>query len=81
MSSPTVVIFQPALLIFFRRDQHGEIGLAAGAGESGGDVGFFAVGRCAPISSMCSAIHPCCWPRKLAMRSARHFLPSRALPP
>ncbi len=28
-----------------RRDHHGEVGFAAGAGEGGGDVGLFAVGR------------------------------------
>ena len=33
MSSPTVVTFQPSKL--FRRHQHGEVGLAAGARESG----------------------------------------------
>ena len=27
------------------RDEHGEVGLAAGAGEGGGDVGLFAAGR------------------------------------
>ena len=42
---------------------------------------FTPLGALTPMMSMCSAIQSCWRPRKLAMRSARHFLPSSALPP
>ncbi len=42
---------------------------------------FSPFGSVAPSSSMCSAIHPCWKPRKLAMRKAMHFLPKSAFPP
>ena len=38
-------------------------------------------GACTPRISMCSASQPSLLPRKLARRSARHFLPRSALPP
>src|SRR6185437_14842956 len=38
-------------------------------------------GSSRPRMSMCSAIQPCSWAIQLAMRSAKHFFPSRALPP
>jgi hypothetical protein len=41
MSSPTVQTFQP--FETGGRNQHGEVGLAAGAGKRGGDVGLFAL--------------------------------------
>ena len=43
MSSPMVVIFQPFEAL--RRNQHGEVGLAAGGREGGGDVVLLALGR------------------------------------
>ena len=33
------------VLIGLRRDEHGEVGLAAGGGEGGGEIGLVAVGR------------------------------------
>ena len=64
------------------RDQHGEVGLAAGAGEGGGDVGLLARrGISTPRMSMCSAIQPSSRAMLEAMRRAKHFLPSSALPP
>jgi hypothetical protein len=43
MSSPMVVTFQPLRL--WRRDEHGEVGLAAGRREGGSDVMLLALGR------------------------------------
>ena len=68
------------------RNEHGEVGLAAGAGEGGGDVGLLGLplasgGDSTPRMSMCSAIQPSSRAMLEAMRSAKHFLPSRALPP
>ena len=69
----------------FGRDQHGEVGLAAGGGEGGGDVGLFVCllvgGDSTPRMSMCSAIQPSSRAMLEAMRRAKHFLPSSALPP
>ncbi len=64
------------------RDQHGEVGLAAGAREGGGDIGLLALpGLSTPTMSICSAIQPSSRAMLEAMRRAKHFLPSRALPP
>ena len=66
-------------------DEHGEVGLAAGGGEGGGDIGFLGVavgvGDSTPTMSMCSAIQPSSRAMLEAMRRAKHFLPSSALPP
>ena len=63
------------------RNQHGEVRLAAGAGESRGHVCLFTFRTSAPRISMCSAIQPSSRAMVEAMRSAKHFLPSSALPP
>jgi hypothetical protein len=61
-------------------DEHGHVGLAAGRREGAGDVLLLArVGE--PTMSMCSAIQPSSRAMVEAMRRAKHFLPSRALPP
>ena len=81
MSSPTVQTFQP--VESGGRNEHGEVGLAAGGGEGGGDVGLLRLARAIsmPTMSMCSAIQPSSRAMLEAMRRAKHFLPSRALPP
>ena len=38
-------------------------------------------GSSMPTINMCSANHPSWRPMKLPMRKAKHFLPSKALPP
>ena len=42
---------------------------------------FLPAGVVTPRISMCSASQPWARPMVLAMRSAKHFLPSSALPP
>src|ERR1051325_3759264 len=81
MSSPTVVIFHPWSPYFSGGISMAKFVLPQELGNAAATYVFSPLGACAPISSMCSAIHPCWYPRKLAMRSARHFLPSSALPP
>ena len=62
--------------------EHGEVGLAAGAGKGGGDVAFsHPAGFWTPRISICSASHPSSRASTEAMRSAKHFLPRSALPP
>ncbi|GMS93227.1 hypothetical protein PENTCL1PPCAC_15402, partial [Pristionchus entomophagus] len=41
----------------------------------------FPLGRVTPMMSMCSAIHPSSFAIFEAMRRAKHFFPSRELPP
>jgi hypothetical protein len=80
MSSPTVVIFQPSNPL--GRDHHGEVGLAAGSrGTRRRRRSSRPSGSSAPRISMCSASQPSSRAITLAMRSAKHFLPSSALPP
>src|SRR6266480_3999183 len=81
MSSPTVQIFQPldrnssggtimAKLVFPQ-----ELGKAAAT------YVFWPFGSSTPTISMCSAIQPSSRAILDAMRRAKHFLPSNALPP
>ena len=42
---------------------------------------FLPSGLVTPKINMCSANQPCVWPMVEAMRNAKHFLPSNALPP
>ncbi len=65
-----------------RRDQHREVGLAAGA--DGKAPAMYLTSPSGEVSlriSMCSAIQPSSRAITEAMRSAKHFLPSSALPP
>ena len=64
-----------------RGDQHREVGLAARARERRGDVLDVALGRGDLRISMCSASQPSSRAITEAIRSAKHFLPSSALPP
>ena len=78
MSSPIVSTFQPGK----RRDQHREVRLAAGRRERAGQVLHARPpGEVSLRISMCSAIQPSSRAITEAMRSAKHFLPSSALPP
>src|SRR3954463_6306371 len=81
MSSPTVVIRHPCSWYFFGGGSIAKFVFPHELGNAAATYVFSPPGAVAPISSMCSAIHPCCCPRKLAIRSARHFLPSSAFPP
>ena len=78
MSSPTV---QTLALLGQRRDQHRQIGLAAGAGERRRHVGDLAVGVFEAEDQHVLGQPALLPPIQLAMRSAKHFLPSSALPP
>ena len=77
MSSPTVSIFQPgivgiiiAMLVLPHAD-----------GNAAAMYFFSPPGGVMPRMSMCSAIQPPSRAIVDAMRSAKHFLPSSALPP
>ena len=79
MSSPIVVTFHPskagggisiAKLVFPQAD-----------GNAAATWYFLPAGVVTPRISMCSASQPWSRPIVEAMRSARHFLPSSALPP
>ena len=80
MSSPTVVTFQPS-------KPRGGISIAKlvlpqALGKRRGDVASSRPsGDLTPRISMCSASQPSSRPMTEAMRSAKHFLPSSALPP
>ena len=77
MSSPTVSTFQPgsvgismAMLVLPQAD-----------GNAAATYFFSPSGGVTPRMSMCSAIQPSSRAMVEAMRSAKHFLPSSALPP
>lgn len=77
ISSPTVSIFQP-----------GKVGiniakfvLPQALGKAAVKYRFSPAGLVIPRISMCSASHPSSRPITEAMRNAKHFFPSRALPP
>ena len=77
MSSPTVSIFQPgklgtiiAMLVLPQAD-----------GKAAAMYFFSPSGGVTPKISMCSAIQPSSFAIAEAILSAKHFLPSKALPP
>src|SRR5690349_14918168 len=79
MSSPMVVTFQPS-------NAAGGISMAKlvlphALGNAAATYVFSPCGDSTPRISICSASHPCSRPMAEAMRSARHFFPSSALPP
>ena len=79
MSSPTVVIFQP--LKCSGGIIMAKLVLPQALGKAAATYVFSPSGASTPRISMCSASQP--WSRAMheAMRRAKHFLPSRALPP
>ena len=81
MSSPTVVIFQPASANVGGGTSIAKLVLPQALGNAAATWLLRPDGSVTPMISMCSASQP--WSRAIvdAMRSARHFLPSRALPP
>ena len=79
MSSPTVWIFQP--FIDAGGTSMARFVLPQALGNAPQMYVISPSGLSTPRISMCSASQPSCRPRSLAMRSARHFLPSSALPP
>ena len=79
MSSPIVVTFQPS-------QPAGGISieklvLPQALGNAAATYFFSPAGDSTPRISMCSASQPWSRPMTDAMRSAKHFLPSSALPP
>ena len=77
MSSPTVSMVHPgrvgiimAMLVLPQAD-----------GKAAATYFFSPLGGVTPRISMCSASQPSSRPMAEAMRRAKHFLPSRALPP
>jgi hypothetical protein len=79
MSSPMVVTFQPSKPL-------GGISIAKlvlpqAEGKAAATWYFLPSGLVTPRISMCSASQPWSRPMVEAMRSAKHFLPSSALPP
>ena len=81
ISSPTHQHFQP-----FSRHAAGGMSIARlvlpqADGNAPQIYRISPLGFCTPRMSMCSASHPSLRPSVEAMRSAKHFLPSSALPP
>ena len=79
MSSPTVQTFQPS-------KPAGGINIAKfvlphALGKAAATYVFSPSGLSTPTISMCSAIQPSSRAMFDAMRSAKHFFPSSALPP
>ncbi len=79
MSSPIVVTFQPSkpaggIIIE-------KLVLPQALGNAAATYVFSPCGDVTPRISMCSASQPWSRPITDAMRSAKHFLPSSALPP
>jgi hypothetical protein len=79
MSSPMVVTFQPL------KPSGGtsieKLVLPQALGKAAATWYFLPCGEVTPRISMCSASQPWSRPMVEAMRSAKHFLPSSALPP
>src|SRR5579871_3566121 len=79
MSSPTVHTFQPS------KPRGGismeKLVLPQALGKAAATYVFSPLGSSTPTMSMCSAIQPSSRAILEAMRSAKHFLPSSALPP
>ena len=79
MSSPIVVTFQPAKPAGGTSME--KLVLPQAEGKAAATWYFWPSGLVTPRISMCSASQPWSRPMVEAMRSAKHFLPSRALPP
>jgi hypothetical protein len=77
MSSPTVSIFQPGSADFMSA----MFVLPHCDGNAAAMYTFWPCGLVMPRMSMCSASQPSSRAITDAMRSAKHFLPSSALPP
>ena len=81
MSSPTVQIFQPFSMKYCGGMSMAKFVLPQALGNAAATYVFFPFGSSTPRMSMCSAIQPSSRAIAEAMRSAKHFLPSKALPP
>ncbi|MNZ94589.1 hypothetical protein D3C78_1137020 [compost metagenome] len=79
MSSPMVVTFQPSKAGGGTSME--KLVLPQAEGKAAATWYLVPSGLATPRISMCSASHPWSRPMVDAMRSAKHFLPSRALPP
>src|SRR5688572_9037236 len=79
MSSPIVVTFQPP--IDWGGISIAKLVLPHALGNAAATYVFSSSGDCAPRMSMCSASQPSSRAIADAMRNAKHFLPSSALPP
>ena len=80
MSSPMVVTFQPAKPASGGTSME-KLVLPQALGKAAATWYFLPWGLVTPRISMCSASQPWSRPMLEAMRSAKHFLPSSALPP
>jgi hypothetical protein len=78
MSSPIVVTFQPSMPAAGSASRSWSFRRRSGTPRRHGACGL---GEVTPRISMCSASQPWSRPIVEAMRSAKHFLPSSALPP
>ena len=78
MSSPTVSTFQPSSV---GGTSIARLVLPQALGKAPVTYFFVALGEVSLRMSMCSASQPSSRAIAQAMRSARHFLPSSALPP
>ena len=81
MSSPTVVTFQPSSANAGGGTSMAKLVLPHALGNAAATYVLSPCGSVTPMISMCSASHPSSRAIVEAMRRARHFLPSRALPP
>src|SRR5438128_8545641 len=81
MSSPTVQIFQPFDLNSSGGTIIAKLVLPHALGKAAATYVFWPLGSSIPTMSMCSAIQPSSRAMFEAMRRAKHFLPSNALPP
>src|ERR1700690_4349704 len=81
MSSPSVHTFHPMSVKAFGGTIIAKLVFPHALGNAAVTYVLSPWGLSTPRMSMCSPIHP--WPRALsgAIRSAKHFLPGRALPP
>jgi hypothetical protein len=81
MSSPTVVTSQPSCLNGLGGSSIAKLVLPQADGNAAATYVRRPLGSLTPTISMCSASQPSCLAITDAMRSAKHFLPSSALPP
>ncbi len=81
MSSPTVVTFQPSSANAAGGMSMAKLVLPQALGNAAATNVLPPSGSVTPMISMCSASQPSSRAIVEAMRRARHFLPSRALPP
>jgi hypothetical protein len=79
MSSPMVVTFQPSKPLGGTSIE--KLVLPQALGKAAATWYLRPSGEVTPSTSMCSASQPWSRPIVEAMRSAKHFLPSSALPP